>query len=63
MAVGKLSYDEAVKSMRRPPASARTTAEGDLVATWITEVRGGHKYLVLTFGRDRILKSHHEELR
>lgn len=61
--VAKMTYDEAVRQMRRPPTSARTLPGGDLEATWITEVRGGRKHLILTFGPDRLLKSHREEIR
>jgi hypothetical protein len=51
-----MTYDRAVAELRRPPTASTTTAEGDLVATWETEVPEGTRRLTMVFGKDRVLR-------
>jgi hypothetical protein len=52
----KMTYSDAVSELRRPPTASQTTSEGDLIATWETEVPEGTRQLIMTFDRQRELK-------
>jgi hypothetical protein len=53
----KMTYSQAVSELRRPPTASTSTPEGDLIATWETEVPEGTRQLIMTFDRSRELKA------
>jgi hypothetical protein len=51
-----MTYDQAVRELRRPPTESKVTSEGDLIATWETEVNEGTRRLTMRFDRQRVLQ-------
>ena len=49
---GKMTYDQIVRQIGRPPNRTVSAPDGGRRSTWETEVRGGVRHLIVTFDAD-----------